>query len=165
MSNPLKEFELDETSSKISYMDGDPLKLNNEFNFFHNKNKFRRELNDLQYIFKDYTGNSLVASGIRDSYLKKEISDNFLVMVFSTNETIKNASHIVEPRINLAFEEGSYYIESRDKYILLLSKDMKGLKSGINVLEMIFTQVFENYLKINNLEEYVKIRPFNLFSK
>ena len=164
MTNHLKEFELNNDSTKVSYKEGEPLELNNDFNFFHNKNKFRKELNELQYLFKDYTGDSLVASGIRDSYLEEEISENFLIIFFATNDTVRNATKFIEPKINLTFEVGYYYLESTPNYILLLSKDMAGLITGINTLKIIFTQAFEHYLKVNNPEEYVKIRPFEIYS-
>ena len=80
MTNHLEEFELNKDSTTISYKEGEPLKLDNNFSFFHNKNKFRKELNKLQYLFRKYTGDSLVASGIRDSYLKEEISEDFLII-------------------------------------------------------------------------------------
>ncbi|MBY9017819.1 MAG: hypothetical protein KGD66_03205 [Candidatus Lokiarchaeota archaeon] len=164
MTNYLKEFELNIDSAKISYNEGEPLKLNNDYAFFHNKNKFRKELNKLQYLFKNYTGDSLVASGIRDTYLKEEISEDFLIVFFTTNDTVKNADEIIEPKINLAFETGDYYLKSSTNYILLMSKDMAGLIAGINTLESVFTQVFEHYLKINDPEDYVKIRPFEIYS-
>ena len=165
MTNHLKEFELNKDSVKISYNDGEPLELNNDFNFFHNKNKFRKELNKLQYLFRNYTGDSLVASGIRDTYLKKEISENFLIIFFATNDTVKNANDFIEPKKNLAIEEGCYYLESTTNHLLLLSKDMVGLTAGINILESIFTQVFEHYLQVNNPEDHAEIRPFEIYSK
>ncbi len=164
MINYLKEFELNKDSIKIMYKEGEPLELNNKFNFFHNKNKFRKELNKLQYLFRNYTGNSLVASGIRDSYLKEEISENFLIILFTTNDTVKKANEIIEPKKNFAPEKGNYYLESTKKYILLLSRDMTGLTAGINTFESILTQVFEHYVKVNNLEEFVKIRPFEIYN-
>lgn len=164
MTSHLEKFELIKESATISYKEGEPLKLNNNFNFFHNKNKFRKELNELQYIFRKYTGDSLVASGIRDSYLKKEISEDFLIVFFANNDTVRNANQFIEPKKDLEFKEGNYYIESTKSYVLLMSKDMTGLKTGINTLESIFTQVFEHYLKINNLEDYVKIRPFEIYN-
>jgi len=162
MVSYLEEFELSQV--KVSYNEGKPLELNNDFNFFHNKNKFRKELNKLQYLFRNYTGDSLVASGIRDSYLKEEISEEFLIVFFATNDTVKNANEFIEPKKDLVFEAGHYYLESTTNYILLLSKDMIGLVAGIDTLESIFTQVFEHYLKINNPEDYVKIRPFEIYS-
>ena len=163
MSNHLEEFELDKDSATISYKEGEPLKLSNDFNFFHNKNKFRKELNILQYLFRKYTGDSLVASGIRDSYLKEEISEDFLIIFFATNDTVKNANQYIEPKKNLTFEKGNYYLESTTNYILLMSKDMAGLTTGISILESIFTQVFEQYLKVNNIEDYMKVRPFEIY--
>ncbi|MHA1374003.1 MAG: hypothetical protein ACTSR7_06890 [Promethearchaeota archaeon] len=152
MTNHLKEFELNKDSAKISYNEGEPLKLNNDY------------VNKLQYLFKKYTGDSLVASGIRDTYLKEEISEDFLIVFFTTNDTVKNADDVIEPKINLAFETGDYYLKSSTNYILLMSKDMAGLTAGINTLESVFTQVFEHYLKINDPEDYVKIRPFEIYS-
>ncbi len=162
MTNYLEEFELNQV--KVSYNEGRPLELNNDFNFFHNKNKFRKELNKLQYLFRNYTGDSLVASGIRDSYLKEEISEEFLIIFFATNDTVKNANEFIEPKKNLVLEAGHYYLESTTNYILLLSKDMIGLVAGIDTLNSIFTQVFEHYLKANTPEDYVKIRPFEIYS-
>lgn len=163
MTNHLEEFELNRDSAKITYKEGKPLELNNDFAFYHNKNKFRKELNKLQYLFRNYTGDSLVASGIRDSYLREEISEDFLIIFFANNDTVKKTNDIIEPKNNLAFEEGYYYLESTTNYILLLSKDMAGLTAGINTLELIFTQVFDHYLNVNNPEDYVKIRPFEIY--
>ena len=55
MSTFLKEFKFEKTPSKITYLDEEPLKLSNEYIFFHNKSKFRKELNRLQYLIKSYT--------------------------------------------------------------------------------------------------------------
>ncbi|MFX0156245.1 MAG: hypothetical protein ACFE9Q_17115, partial [Candidatus Hodarchaeota archaeon] len=69
MSSFLKEFKFEKSPLKITYLDKEPLKLTNEFIFFHNKSKFRKELNRLQYLIKSYTKVPLHAAGIRDSYL------------------------------------------------------------------------------------------------
>ncbi|MHA2430010.1 MAG: hypothetical protein ACXACC_03140 [Promethearchaeota archaeon] len=105
----LNEFEFKETPKEISYREGEPLILSNEFSFFHNKNKFRKDLNRLQYIFKNYTKDSLVAAGIRDTYLKEEYTEDFLIVLFTTNEIVKNANEIIEKYINKKFNSGCFY--------------------------------------------------------
>jgi len=156
----LQEFEFKKPPKKVSYLEGKPLKLSNQFSFFHNKNKFRKELNRLQYLFKDYTDNPLLAAGIRDSYLKGEFSEDFLIVIFTTNDVINTANDIVEKFINKKYDFGCYYLESTSDYILLITKDMDSLISGINILEEIFIQTFDDYLEKEAFEDYVKIRPF-----
>ena len=156
----LQEFEFNKPPKKILYLEGKPLMLSNQFSFFHNKNKFRKELNRLQYLFKEYTDNPLLAAGIRDSYLKEEFSEDFLILLFTTNDLINTANDIVEKFINKKYGSGCYYLESTSDYILLITKEMESLISGINILEEIFTQTFEDYLKKEVFEDYVKIRPF-----
>ncbi|MFX1267080.1 MAG: hypothetical protein ACFFAK_03865 [Promethearchaeota archaeon] len=158
----LNRFEFEESPKELSYIEGEPLILNNEFSFFHNKNKFRKELNRLQYIFKDYTKDSLVAAGIRDTYLKEEYTENFLIILFTTNEIVKNANEIIEKYINKRFNSGCFYLESTSNYMLLIAKEMKGLISGIDIMEEIFTQTFEDYLKQEKFGDYIKIRQFYL---
>ncbi|MFX1411081.1 MAG: hypothetical protein ACFFA6_12070, partial [Promethearchaeota archaeon] len=68
MSDYIKKFEFEKEPKEITYIEGEPLKLNKDFVFFHNKSFFRKELTRLQYLFKSYTSVSLLASGIRDSY-------------------------------------------------------------------------------------------------
>ncbi|MFX1496017.1 MAG: hypothetical protein ACFFBH_00685 [Promethearchaeota archaeon] len=156
----LQEFEFKKSPKNISYLEGPPLILSNELSFFHNKNKFRKELNQLQFLFKDYTDNPLIAAGIRDSYLKEEFSEEFLIVLFTTNDIVRKTNKIVEKFVKMEYKSGSYYLESTSEYVLLIAKDMDGLVSGINVLEEIFTQTFEDYLKQQAFEDYVKIRPF-----
>lgn len=156
----LQEFEFKKSPKKISYLEGSPLILSNEFNFFHNKNKFRKELNRLQFLFKDYTDNPLIAAGIRDSYLKEQFSEEFLIVLFTTNDIVRKINQIIEKFVKMEYKSGSYYLESTSEYILLITKDMDGLISGIDILEEIFTQTFEDYLKQQAFEDYVKIRPF-----
>lgn len=164
MSKLLEKYEFSKKPKKLNYRDGEPLRLNNEFNFFHNKNKFRKELNRLQYLFKNYTGNTLVASGIRDSYLKDEYSEKYLLVLFTTNEIIKKATDIVEKHSDLNLSIGCFYIESNSDYILLISLDMDGLISGIDTLEEVFSQTFEDYIRQKEFDDFVKIRPFELLS-
>jgi len=164
MSKFLEKYEFSKMPKKINYKDSEPLRLNKEFNFFHNKNKFRKELNRLQYLFKNYTGNTLVASGIRDSYLEEDYTDKYLLILFTTNEIVKNASDIVKKHSDLNLSNGCYYIESNADYILLISQDMDGLTSGVDTLEEIFSQTFEDYIHQKAFDDFVKIRPFELFN-
>ncbi|MFW9946913.1 MAG: hypothetical protein ACFFDX_08815 [Candidatus Odinarchaeota archaeon] len=158
----LKKFEFKEILKELTYPDGEPLILTNNFSFFHNKNKFRKHLNRLQYIFKNYTKDSLVAAGIRDTYLKEEYTENFLIILFTTNEIVKNANEIIEKYINMKFDSGCFYLETTSNYMLLIAKEMKGLISGIDIMEEIFTQTFEDYLKQEKFDDYIKIRQFFL---
>jgi hypothetical protein len=164
MSKFIEKYEFSKELSKLNYKDGEPLKLNSEFNFFHNKNKFRKELNQLQYLLKKYTGNSLIASGIRDSYLKEDYSNKYLIVLFTTNETIKKANDIIEKHIDLNLTNGCFYLESNSQYILLLTRDMEGLKLGINIFEEILSQTFEDYIKQKAFDDFVKIRPLEIFN-
>jgi hypothetical protein len=163
MSGYLTKFNFTTKLEEKKYVEGDPLQLNNEFNFFHNKNKFRKELNRLQYIFKNFTGNSLVASGIRDTYIKQEFTENNLIVLFTDNQVVKNTNNILEENLKREIKTGCFYIVSKSEYLLLVAKDMDGLISGIDVLEELFTQIFEHYMQQKNFEEYVKIRQFNAY--
>ena len=83
MSNHLKKFKFTNPPKSISYIEGEPLKLTEKFNFFHNKNNIRKSLNQLQYLFKTYIKNPLLASGIRDSYLDEEYTEEYLILISS----------------------------------------------------------------------------------
>ena len=145
MSKNIKDYEFRSNPKEITYSDDEPLKLDKAFSFFHNKNKFRKELTRLQLIFKDYTEISLPASGIRDSYLKEEYSEKFFVVIFTTNQVIKDANQMIDPYKDINIKPGCFYLKSTPKYLLLLAKNMEGLTSGIATLEDIFNQTFEIY--------------------
>jgi len=162
MSKYIKKYEFSREPSEVKYLDGKPLDLTQEFKFFHNKNKFRKELTRLQHLFRNYTGESLIASGIRDSYLKAENTEKYFLILFTTDEKIKYADEIIEKNLELEILNGCYYLESNTDYILLLTKDMKGLVSGVDTMEEIFTQSFEYYFKEKIVDDYVKIRPFKI---
>ena len=164
MSNNIRDYDLRSNPSKITYLDDEPLKLDKNLVFFHNKIKFRKELTRLQLLFKDYTNISLLASGIRDSYLKEEYSEKFLLVIITSNQIIKDANQIIDPLKDTDFIPGCFYLESSPNYLLLLAKDMEGLTSGIDTLVDIFTQTFELYFEQNDLEDYIKIKPFKLFN-
>lgn len=164
MSINLKEYVFKLKPTEITYLDKDPLKLNKDFIFFHNKIKFRKEITQLQKLFKDYTKIALPASGIRDSYLKEEFSETFYIIVFTTHDVVRKANEIIEPHSLLELKKGCYYLESTYEYMLLLTKDLGGVKSGVITMEDIFYQTFEDYYAQKNTDDDVKIRSFKLFN-
>ena len=163
MSLYLDSFKFTYRPNELNYVDGDPLNLNNQFNFFHNKNKFRKNLNRLQSIFKEYTGNSLVASGIRDTYINEEFTENYLLVLFTDNQVVKTTNNILQANLKRDISPGCYYLTATSEYLLLLTKDMKGLISGIELMEELFLQVFDHYMKQKKFDEFIKIRQFNAF--
>jgi len=46
MTDYIKTFEFDKPPKKITYLDEDPLKLTEDFVFYHNKSKIRKGLID-----------------------------------------------------------------------------------------------------------------------
>ena len=164
MSNNLKEYVFKVKPTEITYLDKDPLELNKDFIFFHNKLKFRKEITQLQNLFKEYTKTALQASGIRDSYLKEEFSENFYIIMFTTHEVVRKSSEIIEPHRHLELKTGCYYLESTSEYMLLIAKDLSGVKSGVITMEDIFYQTFEDYYAQKNADDYVKIKAFKLFN-
>jgi len=164
MSINLREYVFKLKPTEITYLDKDPLKLNKDFIFFHNKIKFRKEITRLQNLFKDYTKIALPASGIRDSYLKEEFSESYYIIVFTTHEVVRTANEIIEPHSQIDLKTGCYYLESTSEYILLLAKDLGGVKSGVITMEDIFHQTFEDYYAQKNTDDFVKIRSFKLFN-
>lgn len=164
MSDFLKEFKFEKKTLKITYFDEEPLQLTNEFIFFHNKSKFRKELTQLQYLFKSYTKTTLHAAGIRDSYIEKAYTDEYLIILFTTNDIVKKTNHIIKNLYNLEISSGCFYLETTSSYMLLLTKDMDGLILGIGTMEEILKQIMENYLNQKKFDEYLKVRPFQLIS-
>ena len=164
MSNILKEYVFKVKPTEITYLDKDPLELNKDFIFFYNKIKFRKEITQLQNLFKEYTKTALQASGIRDSYLKEEFSETFYIVLFTTHELVKKANEIIEPHRLIELNTGCYYLESTSEYMLLLAKELSGLKLGVNTMEDIYYQTFEDYFAQKNPDNYVKIRSFKLLN-
>lgn len=162
MSDYIKEFEFEKQPKEITYIEGEPLKLNKDFVFFHNKNFFRKELNRLQYLFKSYTNNPLVAAGIRDSYLKEEFSENYLIVVFTTNNVIKETNQIIKNNSKIEINPNCFFLKSTSTYMLLLAKDLKGLSLGLDTMEIIIKQVMDDYFTQKKFDEYLKIRSFKL---
>jgi hypothetical protein len=164
MSTFLKEFKFEKEPLRITYLDEEPLSLNNEFVFFHNKSKFRKELTRLQYLFKSYTKISLNAAGIRDSYISEAFWQKYFIVLFTTPKTVKKADEIIKIRSDVEINHACFYLETSPDFILLLSKDMDGLALGVEVMEDILKQVLEDYMSQNIFDDYIKIRPFKLLN-
>jgi len=162
MSNFLTEFKFEKSPLKITYLDKEPLKLTSDFIFYHNKSKFRKELNRLQYLFKSYTKVPLQAAGIRDTYLKESISENYFIILFTISDIMKKANEIIEPNLSIELNPGCFYLESNTEFMLLISRDIEGLISGVDTLETILKQVLEDYTNQKRFDDYIKIRPFKL---
>ena len=162
MSNYLKEFNFERLPKKITYFDTEPLSLSNEFTFFHNKTKFRRELTRLQNLFKSYTKSPLMASAIRDTYLKEEYTEKYFIVLFTTPDNIQEANKIVDNHNEIEFNPGCFFLETTSKYMLLLARDMEGLTSGVNMMESILNQILEDYMVPKRYNEYIMICPFQI---
>ncbi len=165
MSDYLKEFTFETPPKELTYLEGETLNLNEEFKFYHNKLRFRRELNQLQYLFQDYMKITLQAPGIRDTYLKKTYTNSFLMIIFTDPNKIKETNTIIAQHENLSIEKGCYYLKTNSEYMVLLSKDLEGIKEGIKTMKIILDQVLHNYFFVlKDFEKFIKIRPFSLYS-
>jgi len=153
MYDYIKNYEFTNNPKEITYFDGEPLKLSKEFSFYHNKNWFRKELNRFQYLFKTYLKTPLLASGIRDSYLKEEYTENYLILLFTDEVTMKNINNIIETNQNKEISEGCFYIISDTKFMLLLAKEKNGLVSGLDVMGEILTQTLEDYFNQQQFDD------------
>jgi hypothetical protein len=163
MSYYVEKFEFKNKPKEINYIEGEPLKLTEDFRFYHNKIRFRKELTPLQFLFNEFFNTTLQAAGIRDSYLKREYTDTYLIVIFCDTEEIKNTNQIIEKHFDKNLEKGCYYMEGSSEYLLLLTKDMEGIKAGIEKMKEILEQVLDDYFRRKNFDEYIKLRPFNLF--
>ena len=163
MSRYLDKYEFEKIPKEIKYYDDEPLKLNDEFQFFHNKNVFRKDINDLQYLFKDYVNFALHAAGIRDSFLKEEYTESSLILIFTTPIVIHGANKIFESN-NKSVDKGCFYIRSTSEYIFLKANEMKGMKAGLEILYVILKQTLDDYFNRKNFDDYIKIRPFEIYS-
>jgi len=163
MVEPLREYNFKKNPKEMSYSDETPFKLDQDLIFYHNKNIFRKYLVKLQNLFKTYTKNPLIASGIRDSYLDEVYFENYLIVLFMRGELIEQCNDIVKKHVEKNIDPKCFYLITTSEYMLLLSKDMDGLVSGISVMEDIFNQTFENYFKQEKFEEFIQIRQFELF--
>jgi hypothetical protein len=146
----------------ISYLKGEPLKLTENFDFFHNKSKIRKSLNQLQYLFKSYTKTPLLASGIRDTYLSEEFTEEYLIVLFTTPDVIKKANDILTLYSDIEFTEEDFFLITTQEYILLLTKDITALNVGVSYLEEILSQVLEEYFNKKEFEDFIKVSQFKL---
>jgi hypothetical protein len=160
-TEPLK-FEFKKDPKIITYLDGKSLNLTNQFVFYHNKNRFRKDLTRLQNLFNDKVNVPLLASGIRDSYIKEEYSDNYLITIFTTKLKIKESNQMFESMQYKSLEDGCALIYANEEYMILVAKDMIGLVLGIEYIEEILTQILDEYLERKEFDDYIKIRPFKL---
>ncbi|MFO8017066.1 MAG: hypothetical protein R6U96_00380 [Promethearchaeia archaeon] len=162
MSEYIKEYEFDNAPNEISYSDGEPLKLNNKFRFYHNKSFFRKDLNPLQYLFKSYLKQALLAVGIRDSYIKPEYGENYLMVIFTIPDKIHKANTILEEYENKDFDKNCYFMKATSEYLLLIAKKKDALQDGIEIMKEILKQTLENYLNLKDFDKYIKIRNFRI---
>jgi len=164
MTDYIKKFEFKETLKKITYIEESPLELNEDFVFYHNKSKVRKELTPLQYLIKSFTKNPLLALGIQDSFLKKEFTDKYFIILFTTSENVKNSNGIIAEYTDIEINQGCFYLVTTSDYMLLLTKDLDGLKSGKKIMEEILNQVLEDYFTKKNFDDFIKIRQFRIYS-
>lgn len=162
MSNNPIEFTFKSPPKMFTNIEGEPLKLTEQFDFFHNKSKIRKSLNQLQYLFKSYTKTPLLASGIRDTYLTEEYTEEYMMILFTTPDIIKNANKIIEIYSNFEFTKGRFFLITTQDYMLLLAKELDALNSGVEYMEEILKQILEDYFLKKDFEDFIKVRQFSL---
>lgn len=164
MSKYLEQYEFEKPPKSIEYMEGEPLKLHKEFGFYHNKNTFRKHLTDLQNLTKDYLKVALMAPGIRDSFLKEEYFEKYLLVIFTDVHTYKEINQFIAKIDDNPIEEGCFRIVTTSKYMLLLAKDTEGIKKGIDAMKTILEQTLNDYFKKKEFDDYIQIRQFSMYS-
>ncbi len=165
MTNFLKTYDLEIPVGNIEYYnDKEPLKLNENFCFYHNKSKFRKDLNKLQYLFSEYMKTPLVAAGIRDSYLEESLSEDYLIVLFTTGEVVKNASNIIKKAVTTDIEPDHFLLVNYEEYMLLLAKNLNPLRKGIEMMHIILKQTLEQYIQLKKFDEFIKISQFKIYS-
>jgi hypothetical protein len=163
LSEYIERFEFEDKPKQIIYRDEEPLKLTNEFRFYHNKHRFRKELNKLQFLFQESLKYPLHVAGIRDSYIKADYTENYLFMILTTPEIIKNTTQIIEEFIEKDIGKGCCYVKTNSDYLVILANNLVGIKKGIDRTGEILRQVLNDYLKRKEFDEFIKIKPFTLF--
>ena len=162
MSNYLKTFEFKKQPQEISYLEVDPLNITEDFVFYHNKSKIRKALTPIQYLFKSYTKNPLLALAIRDSFLQEEYTESFMMVLFTVPKVVEQTNKIIQEYSDIQLNKGCYYMHVSSTYLLLLARDMKGLDTGIEIMENLLNQVLEHYFDKKEFEDFIKIRPFKI---
>ncbi|MFX1411082.1 MAG: hypothetical protein ACFFA6_12075, partial [Promethearchaeota archaeon] len=89
-------------------------------------------------------------------------SDKYLILLFTTNDVIKETNEIIKIHSEIRIESGCFFLITTSKYMLLLTKNNGSLVFGIDTIEDILKQVMEDYLNKRNFDEYIKIRSFKL---
>lgn len=163
MVEPLKKYDFKKSPREIEYFDDVPFKLDQDLIFYHNKNTFRKDLVNLQNIFKSYTKNPLIASGIRNSYLDEEYFEHYLLVFLARGELIEECNDIIKKHADKKIDHKCFYLITASEYMLLLCKDMDGLLSGIKMMEDIFTQTFEDYFQQAQFEDFIQVRQFKMY--
>jgi hypothetical protein len=165
LSEFVEKYAFEKDPDHIEYLEGEPLKLTKEFRFYHNKVKFRKELNSLQKLFQNYTKHPLIAAGIRGSYLKEEYFEKYLIVLFVTPDKIKNATEIVDGILEgKDIKEECFKMKNTTECLALIAKDIEGIKLGIDYMEGILKQTLEHYLQMKDFDKFIKIKPFELYS-
>lgn len=147
----------------IEYYEDEPLKLHKNLNLFHNKVKLRKFITSLQNLFKDRVGIPLDAPAIRDTYLKKEYSDKYLILLCSELEIEKELNTIIDKYEKNQLKSSGYEIEVTKDFILLKAIDLMGFEIGINSLKSIFEQAFSKYFSENKFDKYIQIPSLSIF--
>ena len=158
-----KKFEFENEPKAITYNESNPLKLTNEFRFYHNKLKFRKNLNDLQYLFQEYLKFPLIAAGIRDTYVKVEYTENYLFMILTTPEIIKDTNRIIKEFVEKDPGKDCYYIKCTEEWFLLFAKNLKAIRAGIERSHKMLKQILKSYFETQEYDEYIKIPAFLLY--
>jgi len=161
MSEYIQEYKFKKAPKEIRYGNEEPLNLTDSFIFYHNKNNIRKKLNSLQYLIKSYLNTSLIASGIRDTYLRENLTENHLIIIFSTGNIVKEINTIVEQHIDKCKAQ-CVYIKNTSKFMLILAKDIEGIDLGVEFMEQILEQTLKDYFEQKMFNDFIKIRPFEL---
>jgi len=76
---------------------------------------------------------------------------------------IHKADQIFETH-NKIVENGCFYIRSTSEYTFLKATDMKGMKAGIEIFYDLLKQTLDDYFNQKKFDDYIKIRPFEIYS-
>ena len=158
MSDYIKKYEFKEPPNSISYSDGEPLHLTEKFIFYHNKLTIRTELTRLQNLFMRYFKKALVASGIRDTYLREDLTENILLVIFTSAESLGEMNDIIEQHLSETPDSGCFYLKNTSKYMLILAKDREGISKGADFMEEILIQTLEDYFKQQKFDDFIKAK-------
>jgi len=156
-------YEFSKKPQFIEYHEEEPLKLHKNLNLFHSKVKIRKFITGLQNLFKERIGIPLDAPAIRDTYLKKEYSDKYLILFCAELEKEKELNIIIDNFEKNQIKSSGYEIEITRDFILLKTIDLKGFEIGINSLKTIFEQIFSKYFSEKKFDEYIQIPSLSIF--